>query len=137
MKLVRDGAKLYLITGTVDMRMGIDGYIAVVQNRLHMDVFDNTVFLFCNRDHSKLKMLYWDSTGFWLFYKRLEKGNHFKWIRDEERSNYEGKPVISTEWLSNLSMGEALTLQLRRNLIFKPFFSFHAYFLETVSMDLF
>ena len=84
MKLVRDGAKLYLITGTVDMRMGIDGYIAVVQNRLHMDVFDNTVFLFCNRDHSKLNMLYWDSTGFWLFYKRLEKGNHFKWICDEE-----------------------------------------------------
>lgn len=58
-------------------------------------------------------------------------------IWDEERSNYEGKHVISTEWLSNLSMGEALTLQLRRNLIFKPFFSFHAYFLETVSMDLF
>ena len=46
MKLVRDGAKLYLITGTVDMRMGIDGYIAVVQNRLHMDVFDNTVLGF-------------------------------------------------------------------------------------------
>jgi len=52
--------------------MGIDGYIAVVQNRLHMNVFDNSIFLFCNKDHSKLKMLYWDSTGFWLFYKRLE-----------------------------------------------------------------
>ena len=74
MKLVRDDVRLYLITGTVDMRMGIDGYIAVVQNRLHMNVFDNFIFLFCNKDHSKLKMLYWDSTGFWLFYKRLEKG---------------------------------------------------------------
>ena len=84
MKLVRDDVRLYLITGTVDMRMGIDGYIAVVQNRLHINVFDNSIFLFCNKDHSKLKMLYWDSTGFWLFYKRLEKGNHFKWIRDEE-----------------------------------------------------
>lgn len=54
MKLVRDDVRLYLITGTVDMRMGIDGYIAVVQNRLHMNVFDNSIFLFCNKDHSKL-----------------------------------------------------------------------------------
>ena len=44
MKLVRDDVRLYLITGTVDMRMGIDGYIAVVQNRLHMNVFDNSHF---------------------------------------------------------------------------------------------
>lgn len=84
MKLISDDVKLYLITGSVDMRMGIDGYVAVVQNRLHLNGFDNTLFLFCNKDHNKLKMLYWDSTGFWLFYKRLEKGNHFKWIRDEE-----------------------------------------------------
>ena len=49
MKLVRDDVRLYLITGTVDMRMGIDGYIAVVQNRLHMNVFDNSIFLFCNK----------------------------------------------------------------------------------------
>ena len=45
--------------------------------------FDNSIFLFCNKDHSKLKMLA-VSTGFWLFYKRQRKGNHFKWIRDEE-----------------------------------------------------
>ena len=55
MKLVRDDVRLYLITGTVDMRMGIDGYIAVVQNRLHMNVFDNSIFLFCNKTNGLKK----------------------------------------------------------------------------------
>jgi transposase len=84
MNLVRENVKLYLVTGKVDLRMGIDGYAALVQNRLGMNVFENAMFLFCNRNHDKLKILYWDKTGFWLFYKRLEKGNHFKWIRDDE-----------------------------------------------------
>lgn len=84
MKLVRENVQLYLITGTVDMRMGIDGYVAVVQNRLHMNVFENAMFLFCNRNHNKMKILYWEPAGFWLFYKRLERGNHFKWVRDDE-----------------------------------------------------
>ncbi|QQX80920.1 IS66 family insertion sequence element accessory protein TnpB [Shewanella sp. KX20019] len=43
------------------------------------------MFVFCNRQRNKLKILQWPSNGFWLHYKRLEK-NTFKCpgIKDEQ-----------------------------------------------------
>ncbi len=69
---------IYIATGPTDLRKGIDGYALIIQNSFHLDPFDDSLFIFCNRHHDKLKCLYWDGTGFWLLYKRLEKG-HFKW----------------------------------------------------------
>jgi transposase len=34
--------------------------------------------LLCNRHRDKIKILFWDTNGFWLYYRRLEKGR-FKW----------------------------------------------------------
>ena len=73
---------IYLISGPTDLRKGIDGYAMIVQDLYHLSPFSDALFLFCNKDHNKLKCLYWDGTGFWLLYKRLEKGT-FKWKKDE------------------------------------------------------
>ncbi|MGN7472334.1 IS66 family insertion sequence element accessory protein TnpB [Brevibacillus sp. SAFN-007a] len=37
--------------------------------------------MFCNRDRNKLKILYWEHNGFWLFYRRLKRGT-FQWPTD-------------------------------------------------------
>ena len=47
-------------------RKGIDGLIAVVQQRLLREVLSGDVFLFVGRDPSRLKILYWDRDGLWL-----------------------------------------------------------------------
>lgn len=81
--IIPDDVKMYVVTGVTDLRKGIDGYAAIVQDQLHLNPFDHTMYIFCNKEHNKIKILYWDSTGFWLLYHRLEKG-HFKWKKDSE-----------------------------------------------------
>lgn len=54
-----------------------------MQTNFKMDLFFNSVFLFCGRNKSIMKVLYWEGDGFVLLYKRLENGK-FKWPRDEQ-----------------------------------------------------
>jgi transposase len=60
------------------MRKSIDGLAALVQHAFELDPFDASLFVFCNKDRDKLKILVWDHNGFWLYYRRLERGR-FRW----------------------------------------------------------
>lgn len=70
--------RVVLASGNTDLRKSIDGLAALVQEGFHLDPFSPCLFVFCNRQRDKLKMLYWDINGFWLFYRRLERGA-FRW----------------------------------------------------------
>ena len=72
------GASVYLACGSTDMRKSIDGLAALVAEQFQLDLFSHSLFVFCNRQRDKLKILYWDHNGFWLYYRRLERG-HFRW----------------------------------------------------------
>ena len=77
--------RIYLACGHTDMRKSINGLAAIVERSFKLDPFDAAVFVFCNRSRDRLKILEWDGDGFWLYFKRLEKGR-FKWpaIDDNE-----------------------------------------------------
>ena len=76
---------VYLATGVTDMRKSIDGLAVIVSECLELNPLSSSLFVFCNRQQNKIKILHWDGTGFWLYYKRLEKGR-FKWpqVNDKE-----------------------------------------------------
>jgi transposase len=73
-----DGVSVYLACGCTDMRKSIDGLAALVSQTFELDLFSHSLFVFCNRQRDKLKILYWDHNGFWLYYRRLERGR-FRW----------------------------------------------------------
>jgi transposase len=69
---------IYLATGTTDMRKSMDALVAIVQLQFRMDPFVPGMFVFCNRGRNKLNILRWDHNGWWLYYRRLERGT-FHW----------------------------------------------------------
>jgi transposase len=73
-----DTAHVYLACGSTDLRKSIDGLAAIVTQVYERDLFSNSLFVFCNRGRDKLKILTWDHNGFWLYYRRLERGR-FRW----------------------------------------------------------
>jgi transposase len=78
-----DQAAVYLRTGATDMRKSINGLAAIVQNEMKLNPFEPGYYVFCNKTRRLLKLLYWDNTGFALWYKRLERYK-FPWPDDED-----------------------------------------------------
>lgn len=73
---------VYLACGDTDLRKSIDGLAVIVQEGFQLNPFTSSLFVFCNKNRDKLKILHWDYNGFWLYYRRLERGK-FKWPKDE------------------------------------------------------
>lgn len=69
---------IYLYRDPVDMRKGADGLAALVCVEMNLEPCTAAVFVFINRGRNKLKILFWENNGFWVFYKRLIK-QRFCW----------------------------------------------------------
>lgn len=78
MKMFVEPSQIFLHRDFVDFRKAINGLTAIVESELGRDAYNGALFVFCNKAKNKLKILYWDKTGFALWQKRLEK-QRFKW----------------------------------------------------------
>ena len=72
------GLKVFVALEPVDLRKSFSGLEGLVSERLGEDLRQGALFVFTNRRHTRLKILYWDGTGLWLAIKRLEEGT-FSW----------------------------------------------------------
>jgi len=76
--------KVYLATGSTDMRKSINGLSILISEYLELNPLSGNLFAFCNRKKTIIKILYWDRNGFCLFQKRLEK-HRFPWPASKEQ----------------------------------------------------
>lgn len=71
--------KIFVAIAAIDFRRGIDSLVALCQQQLHLDPLTGHVFLFRNKKATAIKMLMYDSQGFWLCHKRLSTGRFKHW----------------------------------------------------------
>jgi len=109
-----DGKRVFLACGSTDMRKSINGLMTIVESSFKLDPFDGALFVFCNRNRDRLKILEFDVDGFWVHFKRLEKG-HFKWPAPGD----EATMTLTGEELSYLLSGTRVELKLKRNEVFE------------------
>ncbi|MEO6751101.1 MAG: IS66 family insertion sequence element accessory protein TnpB [Chthoniobacteraceae bacterium] len=75
--------RVFLAVEPCDMRKGFEGLHALVGERLREDVRSGALFVFSNKQHTRLKALHFEGTGLWLMTKWLEEGT-FAWPTIEE-----------------------------------------------------
>lgn len=78
MLTVPPSVRIYVASGPTDLRRSVDGLSAIVRESFGLDPLSGHLFLFRNRRADRMKILVWDRSGFWVLYKRLERGT-FAW----------------------------------------------------------
>lgn len=89
--------QVYLCRHPVDFRKSIDGLSVLVEQELLLNPFGNALYVFVNRQRTKIKALYWHRNGFCLWYKRLE-AEKFAWPEEDEVST-QTISLQQFEWL--------------------------------------
>jgi transposase len=105
---------VYLCCGYTDMRKSINGLVTLVQSSFSLDPFANALFVFCNRERNRLKIIEWDGDGFWLHFKRLERGR-FRWPSEGNASTM----ILDADELSCLIDSARLEKKLGRKEVFE------------------
>lgn len=100
---------VFLACGDTDMRKSINGLSALVEHSFQLDPFQNALFVFCNKQRNRIKILTWEDNGFWLHLKRLERG-HFKWPAIAEEDTMR----LTADELWHLIQSPGLEQKLRR-----------------------
>ena len=97
------------------MRKQINGLVTLVEASFKLYSADAAIFVFCNRRRNRLKILEWDRDGYWLYFKRLERGS-FLW--PVARSEFE-TITLSPEELKVLLSATAITRIVKRDVLEK------------------
>lgn len=75
--------KVYVHREAVDFRKSINGLAVLVEQAMLLDPFAQAVYVFANGRRNRVKILGWETNGFWLLMKRLE-ADRFVWPRADE-----------------------------------------------------
>ena len=81
------GCRYFYYNGIADMRKGAYSLSGLVRNQMNQDVLSGDVFIFIGKRGNKIKLLQWDTDGFALYEKGLERGS-FERPAGNRNTNY-------------------------------------------------
>lgn len=99
--------RAYVCAEPIDMRKSIDGLAMLVEPLIGMNALSGHVFVFVSKRRNKVKLLVWDRNGFWLLYKRLERG---RFATPGELSRQGISVAELTAWLEGIDLSKAKRL---------------------------
>ena len=73
MFLLSPQTKVFLARQVTDMRKSFRGLLVLTEAVLRQDPASRHLFVFVNRRRDLLKILHWDGSGYWIWYRRLER----------------------------------------------------------------
>lgn len=85
MFLENQNCKVFLYLERTDMRKAVNGLSQIVKDVIKKNPLTGNLFVFCNKNRTRIKILYWDTNGFCLWYKRLEN-DKFMWPKTKEQA---------------------------------------------------
>jgi transposase len=65
---------IWVYSEAIDFRKQMNGLIQVILEEEGKAPNDGSLYVFRNRQRNKIKLLVWDRNGYFLGYKRLERG---------------------------------------------------------------
>ena len=68
--------QVFIAIDPVDLRKGFEGLSGLVRSVMKQDPLSGSLFCFLNRRKDRAKILFWDRSGYCIFYKRLERGTY-------------------------------------------------------------
>jgi transposase len=74
MFLLSPQTKVFLAKEPTDMRKSFRGLTVLTEATLEQDPASGHLFVFVNARRDMLKILHWDGSGFWIWYRQLERG---------------------------------------------------------------
>jgi transposase len=105
--------RYFYYNGIADMRKGAYSLSGLVRNEMNLDVLSGDVFIFIGKRGNKIKLLQWDTDGFALYEKRLERGSF-----ERPLAGSSGHQHISAQQLQYVLQGVVLkSIQHRKRLI--------------------
>ena len=66
--------RLFVATEAVDGRKGADSLMAMVRSVFYQDPLNGHLYVFFSRRRDRVRIVYWDRTGYAMWTKRLERG---------------------------------------------------------------
>jgi len=90
--------KIFVYTQPTDMRCGFHNLSMLAESFVGQDPFSGHLFVFFNKPGDKCKILFWDRTGFVIWYKRLEEGS-FEKLKHPPRTSSLEVDVATLMWV--------------------------------------